>query len=371
MMMLRYRRAIPAVTSWWVIAMIVPLAILLAFMIQMWAGACRWKSALLIADAISWSILLWGGTLVSLLKIRRLSAMFDPVIGVGPGPPGNFWLCIRGCAISHCLAGTGVSIGLGFGLCRSSGCRVNCSFSLGLGFGCCGSWRFSGSASCIVPACWEATRPPPSCLVVSSHPSVLAFWSCAALCTVALVSTSVVMSVMLVPQSTLSLLRSSHFDSQSSSHSFMLSHWASSPAVCASNILVIWSIVWCSWVTSRDCWLTVCSIWLLKSPGALTGFEVSFLSLFPFFLLSHWSLAAMKDMRVVFPDCWPAALLVSPASTICISLSTGGFSTISPIRLLPSWVAIVASLLDISSLVISLLWLSSGAGSVFLGSVQC
>ena len=62
MMMSRYRRAISGVAFWCVIAVIVPLAFLLAFMILMWAGAWWWNSALLIADAISWSILLGSGT---------------------------------------------------------------------------------------------------------------------------------------------------------------------------------------------------------------------------------------------------------------------------------------------------------------------
>jgi hypothetical protein len=64
------------------------LAFLLAFMILMWAGAFWWKSALLIADAISWSIFVESGTLSSLLNIRRLCAMLDPAIGAGPGPTG-------------------------------------------------------------------------------------------------------------------------------------------------------------------------------------------------------------------------------------------------------------------------------------------
>ena len=89
MMISQYRRAISAVAFWCVIAMIAPLAFLLALMILIWAGACWWKCALLIADAISWSTLLRSGTLLSPQKIRRLSAMVDPVIGVGPGPgPG-------------------------------------------------------------------------------------------------------------------------------------------------------------------------------------------------------------------------------------------------------------------------------------------
>ena len=65
--------------------MIVALAFLLAFMILMWAGACWWKSALLIADEISWSISLGSGMLSSHLRIRRLSAILEPVVRAGAG----------------------------------------------------------------------------------------------------------------------------------------------------------------------------------------------------------------------------------------------------------------------------------------------
>jgi len=87
-MMSRYCRAISAVAFGCVMAVIVPLAFLLAFMILMWAGAFWWKSAQLVADAISWSILLESGTLSSLFNIRRLSAMLDPAVGARPGPTG-------------------------------------------------------------------------------------------------------------------------------------------------------------------------------------------------------------------------------------------------------------------------------------------
>jgi len=67
----------------------------LAFMIELGAGAFWWKSTLLIADAISRSILLESGTLLSVPHIRHLSAMVDPAIrappGTGPrtGPTGT------------------------------------------------------------------------------------------------------------------------------------------------------------------------------------------------------------------------------------------------------------------------------------------
>jgi hypothetical protein len=45
---------------------------------------------LLIADAISWSILLGSGKLSSLLRIRRLSAMLEPVVRAVAGLPRFF-----------------------------------------------------------------------------------------------------------------------------------------------------------------------------------------------------------------------------------------------------------------------------------------
>jgi len=248
MMMSRYPRAIFAVAFWCLLVVIAPLAFFLAFMILMSARACWWKSALLIANAISGSILLGGGTLSSLHKMRRLSAMLDLVVGAGPGLQGTFWLRIRGWTVSHLLAGTGGGLGLGLGSCRGSGCSVNCS--LGLGWCCCcSSWRFSGSPSCVAPACCEASRPPPSRLVVSSLPSFLTSRAGAASCTLALASISAVMCAMPVPHSTLSLWRSSHFLYLSSSLSLMLTKCTSSRAAFACSILAILSIVWCSWAT--------------------------------------------------------------------------------------------------------------------------
>jgi len=125
-------------------------------------------------------------------------------------------------------------------------------------------------------------------------------------------------------------------------------HCASLRPTCASGILAILSIVWCSWVSSPACCVTVHSIWLLQSPGVLTGSKFLFLSLFPFLLRSHCSLAAMKDTHVVFPDLWAAVLLASPASSMSMSVSIGGFLIIPQMGLLPSSVADVTDLLAIS-----------------------
>jgi len=66
-------------------------------------------------------------------------------------------------------------------------------------------------------------------------------------------------------------------------------------------------------------------------------------------LHSHCLLAPMQDTRVVFPDIAPAAPLASHASAMSMSLSLGVFPIVPPIGLLPSWVAIVASLLVVAS----------------------
>jgi len=243
MMTSRYRIAISAVAFWSVIAVITPFPFLRAFMILMWAGACWWKSALMIADAITWSILMGGGTLSYLLEIRCLSAMLNRVVRAGPGPTEDFWLCVRGWTVSHVLSGIGVGLRVGLGLCRGSGCSMSCSLGLGLGFGYCCGWRFSGSPSCVAPVCCEATMPPLSCLAVSCLLSYLAPWAGAASHTLPFSSTSAVMAAMPIPHCTSSLWCSSHFVSLSSSHSFMASHCTSSRAWCASSIASILSIV--------------------------------------------------------------------------------------------------------------------------------
>jgi hypothetical protein len=140
----------------------------------------------------------------------------------------------------------GISVGLRCGLdsCRGSGCRVSCS--LGLGFGCYCGWPYSGSPSCIAPACYKASRPPPSLLAVSYSPFYLDSWARAASGNLAMASSFVVMSVMPIPYNTLSLWHSSHFVSPSYTHSLQLSLCAYSHATCASGILGILSIVWCS-----------------------------------------------------------------------------------------------------------------------------
>jgi len=342
-----YCIAISAIAFWCMIAVIAPLAFLLAFMILMWAGACWWKSTLLISDTISWSIWLAGSTLSSLLEIRCLTAMLNRVVGLGPGSEGAFGLCVGVWTVSHPLSGICVRSGWGLGSCRGSGCSVSCR--LGLGFGCCcRSWCSSGSPSCIVPTCCVASRSPPLCLAVSSLPYFLASWASDASHFLSLASNCTVTSAIPVPHSTLFLWCSSHFVSQSSSHSFMPSHCASSRAACASSILAILLIVWFSWVTSNACCLTVRSTRLLQSCIVLPCSGVSFRSLFPSLWSCHCPLSDMHDTRTVFPDPWPSAPLTFPVSAMARSLSTGGFAIVPPVRLLPSWVASVVGLLEVA-----------------------
>jgi len=107
MMTSQYLSAIAAVAFWLVIAVIVTLEVLFGFMIRMWAGAFWWNSPLLIADAISWSILVGGGTPSNVRDIRRISDMLDLAVRAGPGRLGTLRLRPHGGTVSHCLPGVG------------------------------------------------------------------------------------------------------------------------------------------------------------------------------------------------------------------------------------------------------------------------
>jgi len=90
------------------------------------------------AEAISWSIILGSGTLSSLHKIRRLSAMLAPVVGVGAGLASFCWF--RGGTVSHCLDGVGpfavdMALGTSVGAGLSAGARFGSVFGFGSGFG--------------------------------------------------------------------------------------------------------------------------------------------------------------------------------------------------------------------------------------------
>jgi len=241
MMILQYSSALSAVAFRCAIAVIAHLTMLLAFMVLLWAMACWWKSPLLIADAISWSISLRSGTLLSLLTIRCLSAMLYLVLKVGPGRAALYWLWIwilvQGLTVVHHVAGEGVGIDLGS--CFSSGCCWSCSFSFSLGFGCCYSWCSSGIPFYIAPACCKASRTLLFCLAVSSMFSNLASWFGAASMIFALANCPTVMSAMPVPHSTLCLWRSFYIIFHSSRHSFMQSDSVSSCAKYGCSNLAI------------------------------------------------------------------------------------------------------------------------------------
>jgi len=266
MIMSRYRIAISAVAFWCVIAVIAPFAFLLAFMILRWAGPCWWKSALLIANAICWSILLGNGTLSSLLKIRRLSAMLEPVVGAGAGWASYIWFC--GGTVSHRLVGVStdvvapfrVDVALGIGASIGAGVGAGAGAGAGFGFGIgfvfnfgiaidlsCrpgGSyWLFSGIFSppfCIRSASIEAFRATCS---VSAFLSSL--WSRSVPTT-----TPATMSAMPLPHSTSSRSYTSHFLPFSSNHAFIPCHWASCSAVCVCSMVTMFAMVLCSSASS-------------------------------------------------------------------------------------------------------------------------
>jgi len=263
MMRSQYRRAISAVAFWCVIAVMVPFAFLLAFMIQMWAAASWWNSALLIADAISWSILLGSGTLSSLLRIRHLSAMLEPVVRAGAGLASFFWF--RGGTVSHRLVGVGagadvvapfgvdVALGVGVVVGAGFGAGAGARFGFGFGFGVgaelsccpgCSCWSSSGlfgSPVCVRSAGIEASRPTPS---VSAFISSL--WPRSVVAT-----TLLTMSVMPLPHSTSSWWYTSRFSSLSSNHVFIPRHCASCSVVCVSSMFAIFAMVRCSCASSR------------------------------------------------------------------------------------------------------------------------
>jgi len=337
-MISRYRRAISAVAFWCVIAVIVPFAFLLVFMIQTCAGACFWNSALLTADAISSSICLGRGMLSSLLTISRLSAMLKPEVrarpGSGtlssicnirrfavvfdpPGPMGALWLWVRGGTVSHRLGGVGAD----FGFC--SCCCFGCPLSGSLGFGCCCScWRFSGPPSCVVSTCCEASSPPPSISAVSS----LSF-SLASRAGATPFMTFTIVFVMPAPLSLLSSWQESHFCSLSCIHVLITSHCASSRPACACTKFVRCPTVRCSCVSSCACCRIVLSMRLLQSLG-VAGASLLLLR-FPFSSLSNGSnmvapavstVVGVAAVVISIATSIGASLLLSPASPMSRSL---------------------------------------------------
>jgi len=180
MMMSPYLRAIYAVAFWWVIVVLVPLAFLLAFMMLISAVACWWKSALLLADAISWSILLGSGMLSSLFRIRNLPALLNMVVGAGAKLADI--ISFRGRTISHRQVGDDADFVTTVSLDGFLSLSIGAGFYFGFGFGFglsfipdCSCWRSSGFSCppvCVKSACIEASRLTPlvSALLVSFWP---------------------------------------------------------------------------------------------------------------------------------------------------------------------------------------------------------
>ena len=124
---------------------------LLAFMSLMCTGAWWWKRALFIADAISWSIMVGSGTLLSPLSMRLHSAMLNLAVGAGAGLASIFSFCggtvslhLVSCGVGtdeivppsdYVALGTGVGVGVGIGLGACARLALGFRFGFGFGFG--------------------------------------------------------------------------------------------------------------------------------------------------------------------------------------------------------------------------------------------
>jgi len=72
-----YSTAFAAIVFWWVIAIIAPFAVLVVFLIWLWASAFWCNQARLVANTLSWFFLLGSSTFSYAFKIRPLSAKLD------------------------------------------------------------------------------------------------------------------------------------------------------------------------------------------------------------------------------------------------------------------------------------------------------
>jgi len=300
----------------WVTAVIVPLGFLFAFMFRTWASAIWLKHALLIAEANSWSIWSGGGTLWCPLNIRLVSAMLDQAIGAGHvlelGPTGVLCYWARGGTISHLLAGAGANIGLG------SCCGLDCSCSSNVSFSCCFScWHISGSPSCVVSACCEASSTAKSIFAALSL--VFSLASCPG---ATLFMTIVIGIVLPAPHSLSSSWRVSHFCSLSCILVNIPSHCASSRGARASNTFVQCPTVRCSCSSFCACSRTILYIRLLqalgasKSPGHRSSFS-AFHSRFP-----------LIGSTIVLPEFFGAICIT--AGPVSIATSIGASLLLSP-----------------------------------------
>ena len=271
----RYRRAISAVVFWLVIAVIVPFAFLLVFMIWTGARAFCWKSALLTGDAIFSYIFPGRRMLSSLLIISRLTAILNPDVRAGPGSDTVAFLCnIRRLAVVFDPAGPMAALYLGVlswtvsqkqaSVGADVGSGLNCGFSGTLSgrlsFGCCCScWRFSGSPCSVVSACGDASSPSqsiPAALSLSSSP---ASWPGATPFMI-----FAIIFVMPTPHCLSSSWGASYFGSLSGIHIVNPNYCASSQAACACTQLVRCPTVWCNCISSCTCCRIVLCMRLLN-----------------------------------------------------------------------------------------------------------
>jgi hypothetical protein len=111
----------------------------------------------------------------------------------------------------------------------------------------------------------------------------------------------------------------------------MPSHCVSSCTKCVSNIWLILLKVSSSCVTSCTCCPIAFAIELHLLPGVHAASMVLHLSCFLCLFCTPCWLAAMYDKCVFLPDIALAVLLTTPASSISIACSLGGFPIIPPI----------------------------------------
>jgi hypothetical protein len=149
-----------------------PFEFLFPFMTLLWGGDSSWNSALLIADTISWSIILWSGMFSSFLRINGLSATLEPALRAGVVLARFF--PVGGGTVSHPLVGVGAdvvppfgavvafSVGVGIGLGAGAGFGFGIDFSW---FPSCSSWpsySSSGPPVCVRSRCIVSSNPTPS-----------------------------------------------------------------------------------------------------------------------------------------------------------------------------------------------------------------
>jgi len=295
--------------------------------------------------------------LSSLLKIRCLSAMLEPVVGAGAGAglANSFWF--RGGTVSNRLIGIrpdvvtpfgadvvlGVGVGVGVGVCAGFVLCLGCGFDLSCLPGC-GNWNssgFLGPAGCGKSACIETSRPTPS---LSAFLSSL--WPHSVVDT-----TLVIMSMMPLPHSTSSWWYASRFSSCSSNHVSIPRHCASCSAVCVSSMFAILAMVRCSCASSRACCCAVRSMQLLQSPRPTADGRASLLLLrSPFLFLSVGSsVAVLAVSAAVGVTAVPISIAVgasrvpSPAPSVSMSSHAHSRQSLSRVTLVVACSLVVAS----------------------------